>query len=216
MEIFKNKFLIKLIACLCLFLTLFNFSGISRVYADGDDEVYGGVLIRPIVSLLTGIGDAIVEILHKSVQSQDAAIIKVDGNTEKVSTLVKILGAVVAIAAVCLAVVFAPFSAIVAVAATVALAVAVAGPGVLDKIINAAWGAGKGLVKWTGAYFGWLGTDLYLPAFTITPESIFGGTIPLFDVNFFNPDTGHKIDWTETFEYSDEERYPCHSGNTRK
>ena len=71
MEIFKNKFLVKLIATICLFLTLFNFAGTTSVQAaKEDDEVWGGVLVNPIVKLLTALGDAIMEILHRSVQEQ--------------------------------------------------------------------------------------------------------------------------------------------------
>lgn len=81
MEIFKNKFLIKLIATICLFLTLLNFGGASKVYAE-DDEVWGGVLIKPIVNLMTGIGDAIIELLHSSIQEQKQAIIKVNGSDD--------------------------------------------------------------------------------------------------------------------------------------
>ena len=84
MKMLKNKFLIKLIATICLFLTLLNFGGASKVYAEDaeDDEVWGGVLIKPIVNLLTGIGDAIIELLHSSIQEQKQAIIKVNGSDD--------------------------------------------------------------------------------------------------------------------------------------
>lgn len=99
MRIFKNKFLVKLIATLCLFLTLLNFIGTSKVYAATGDEIWGGVLIKPIVNLLTGIGDAIMEILHKSVQEQGAAIIKIDGNTSFWEGLVTVFAIIVGILA---------------------------------------------------------------------------------------------------------------------
>ena len=81
MKMLKNKFLIKLLATMCLFLTLFNFTGTPRVYADGE-KVWGGVLLNPIINLMTALGDCVMEILHDSIQEQKQAIIKVDGNSD--------------------------------------------------------------------------------------------------------------------------------------
>ena len=81
MEIFKNKFLVKLIATICFCLTLINFGCASKVYAE-DDEIWGSVLLKPIISLLTGVGDSVMEILHSSIQEQKQAIIKLDGSDE--------------------------------------------------------------------------------------------------------------------------------------
>lgn len=63
MIIFKNKFLVKLIASLCIFLTLLNFAPSAKVYATG--EIWGGVLISPIIELVVAIGDRNNEFITK-------------------------------------------------------------------------------------------------------------------------------------------------------
>lgn len=57
MKLLKNKFLVKLIASICIFLTLLNFGLSNRVYADSDNEIWGGLLIVPIIELVVAIGD---------------------------------------------------------------------------------------------------------------------------------------------------------------
>lgn len=74
MEIFKNKFLVKLIAALCIFLTLLNLGMPQKVYAD---DIAGSFLITPLTQLLTAISDGIITLLHKAVLEQDIAIIKI-------------------------------------------------------------------------------------------------------------------------------------------
>ena len=93
MEIFKNKFLVKLIATICLCLTLINFGCASKVYAE-EEEIWGSVLLKPIISLLTGIGDSVMEILHSSIQEQKQAIIKLDGS-DKTKSAWALFGAIV-------------------------------------------------------------------------------------------------------------------------
>ena len=95
MEIFKNKFLVKLIATICLCLTLINFGCASKVYAEEEDEeIWGSVLLKPIIGLLTGIGDSVMEILHSSIQEQKQAIIKLDGS-DKSKSAWALFGAIV-------------------------------------------------------------------------------------------------------------------------
>ena len=79
MEIFNNKFLVKLIASVCLVLALFNVAGTSTVYASGDDDEY--VLLKPIVHLLTAIGDGIVNLMHRVVLEQKDTLITLKGYT---------------------------------------------------------------------------------------------------------------------------------------
>ena len=75
MRIFKNKFLLKLIASVCLLLTLFNFGMTNKVYADGDTHI----LVRPIVQLITGIGDAIINIVHRITVEQKQTLVEIKG-----------------------------------------------------------------------------------------------------------------------------------------
>lgn len=192
MKIFRNKFLVKLIATLCLFLTLLNFAGASKVYAE--DQVWGGVLIKPVVNLMTAIGDSIMEILHKSIQAQGAAIIKINGSETWWDVLSTILAAV---AGILLAVAF--IAAIVATGGVIGAAIGALTAGVGTFTVSLTTGTVV-----AGAVIGYcagvalkaklIPEDIYLPAFSITAEEIFNNSIPLFDVNFFDPMDDKTID----------------------
>lgn len=69
----KKNFIFKLIVCICLFLTLLNFMGSSRVYA-GDGSGSGGVLINPICKLLASLGDGVMRVLQKAIMGTEATI----------------------------------------------------------------------------------------------------------------------------------------------
>ncbi len=183
MKIFKNKFLVKLIAALCLLFTLINCSGTSKVYADDDDEVWGGILLTPIVNLMTAIGDGIMELLHQSVQSQDAAIIKLDGSTDGQkfwgNLVAIIVGIIVAVAIIAVVTVV-----------TAGIGTALAALGASASVSISAFplivaGAAVGICAGKAVAKGMIPEDLYLPAFSISAEEIFANEVPLFDVNFF-------------------------------
>lgn len=182
MRIFRNKFLIKLIASICILLTMFNFGTANKVYAE--DELWGGVLIKPIINLLSAIGDTIMEILHQSVQEQGQALIKIDG-TDK-SSKAWIMFGIVVIAIVAAALIIAASVGGAAIAAAVAAKV---GATVAIKVGSGVLAGGilGGVLVGYSLYKAWIPEDLYLPAFSLTPEKIFSNEILLFDVNFFNP-----------------------------
>ena len=79
MSIFNNKVLVKIISIICIFLILTNVGTPSRVYAEDDEQVWGGILLRPVTKLLTGIGDGIIDIIHSSLLGQTETLIKLDG-----------------------------------------------------------------------------------------------------------------------------------------
>lgn len=183
MEIFKNKFLVKLIATICLFLTLMNFGVTNKVYAK-DEDVWGGVLIKPIVNLMTAIGDMIMETLHSSIQEQKQAIIKLNGSSDAKNAWFTfgaiVVGIVCAIAFIGL---------VVATGGTIAAAAAAVGVGATFTIGmgTVVTGAVVGIIAGTSFYKKWIPDDLYLPVFSISAEEIFANEIHLFDVNFFKP-----------------------------
>lgn len=186
MKIFKNKFLVKLIATICLFLTLLNFCGTNKVYAK--DAGWGGVLISPIVHLMTALGDAIMDILHKALMEQETSVIKIDGNDFWTNFWGIFWIVVLSIVAATLVVVGASFLAGLA-------------PAVSGVIAGAGWSFSMGSVT-LGTLLGaaaagictgvvlnasWFPEDIYLPAYSLSAEEIFANTLPLFDVNFFEP-----------------------------
>ena len=99
MEIFKNNFLMKLVATICLVIMLFSFASPGKVYAvSSDDETWGGVLIKPVVKLFTAIADGIMEVLHKNIYSQEFTFVKIEGQSNWWTTWgAKVLGVIIGI-----------------------------------------------------------------------------------------------------------------------
>jgi hypothetical protein len=202
MEIFNNKFLVKLIASVCLVLALFNVAGTSTVYASGDDdeEMFGSVLIKPVIRLLTGIADAIIETLQKNINEQEQSFIKIEDNTNwwqrwGAKALGIAIGVVVAVAGIVLAVytggaslaaAYIGLGAVIKICAVTVAGLAVGGYFIADNL--------------DGACFP---KTIKLPVFSFTSEEIFANEIALFDVNFFNPNkyTRYDSNKTVTVEY---------------
>lgn len=189
MNIFKNKFLIKLIATLCLFLALISFGAPTTVHADpgDDDDGWGGVLITPVVKLLTAFGDGVMELLHSSVQSQKLSMIKIDGSADWTNILGFFGAALVTIlvAAAVIAATVALGGAAAFIAAKIGLEVAF---GTTISLGLVATAGVTGILAGTAVYDGWIPDDIYLPAFSVTAEEIFSNEILLFDINFFDID----------------------------
>lgn len=204
MNIFKNKFLVKLIASICIILTLTNMGIPNMSYAANDDPVWGGILINPVTKLLTSLADGIMAILHKAVLEQRVSLITISGNPswwEKVGTIVvKVLvgAALVAVVAVIAIVSYG----VAAPAAIAAAGVIVGGTEVISSaIMSSALGTEQeGLVSGLGTVVAkkmgnWLfDRDLFLPVFNLTPDRIFANQILMFDVNFFNPSKRYETD----------------------
>ena len=80
MNVFKNKFLRKLIAALCLFLTLINFGMSNKVFAE--EKVTADILVTPITKLLTALSDGIITLLQTAVLRQEVSIIEISGASD--------------------------------------------------------------------------------------------------------------------------------------
>lgn len=179
MSFFTNKkFLFKLIATICIFLTLFNF-GLAPKSNAADISAVGGILLDPIVDMALVLGDGIMEIIQRSIMGTPAGLIFSNKGSwlDTLKSVVKVVLAIViglvAVAAVAWLAAFIPF---------------------IGGIIAA--GITSGVVK-VGAVFvaySLLSATVFpdnvvLPTFYISPEEIFKGDILLFDVNIFSPET---------------------------
>ena len=67
MKIFTKKSFIRKIAIICLFLTLFNFSGINQVQAENDDSDWGGKLLGSTISLFVALADGVYSVANKAI-----------------------------------------------------------------------------------------------------------------------------------------------------
>lgn len=182
MKIFKNNFLMKLMATLCLVVMLFVFVAPARVRAD--DVTVGGVLLSPIVKLFTALADGTMELLHSGAQGQGVGIIKIDGSPD----WWEVLGTIFAIA-IGILVAAVIILATAGAAAAIAGALATVGIGMSTTIsMGAILGAGV-VGTWAGvkAADWFFPDDIYLPAFTVGVQEIFSNKLPMFDVNFFEP-----------------------------
>ena len=157
----------------------------TRVEADVIDTV--GTLAEPILSLLVGIGDGIVQIVHKCLMGQDLSKYYVGKSTSWWDNLAKVAAVVIAVVAVV---------AIVASGAGIGLLGAAVFKGLSGMALAGAAIGGAinviGIALLTGGYIGLsvyesdlFGDNICIPLYTISPEEIFKGEIGLFDVNFF-------------------------------
>ncbi len=198
MAIFKNKILVKIIASICIFLTILNFGMSNKVYAE--DQVWGGVLVTPITLLLAAIGDGIMDLLHKAVQYQDISIIKIEGSPNWWQNFgekaLKILAVTVVVGLL-----FLTFSFVIALPLGIVTIVTESkGNGIVTFLIERLSNS-------------WFDNDLYMPAFTLSPEEIFSNKILLFDVNFFNSKESETRDVIEDIEYKAIEKLTVYKGN---
>lgn len=65
MEFLTNKKNIKIISLLLIILAIFSFVNPIAVYAEDEDETFGGKLFKPIAKLVCGIGDGVIMGLQK-------------------------------------------------------------------------------------------------------------------------------------------------------
>lgn len=67
MNIFTKKSFMKKIAIICLFLVLFNFTGINQVQAANDDSSWGGKLLGSVISLFVAVADSAYSLANKCI-----------------------------------------------------------------------------------------------------------------------------------------------------
>ena len=185
MKFFENKNIFQKMIIAILIVTMFTFIFSCNVQAKDD---IGGKLLKPVVSLLTSMGDGLMDVAHNAILQQDGAYIRIDLSTSAWNVILMI-GAIV-------------LGAII-VGAAVYFTGGVALPAIIAKLGGttvAAISAGTIVVAGiSGAIIGGavfhsnvMGDDLVLPLYSVTPEEIFSGELAIFDVDFFNPNTTEK------------------------
>ena len=124
----------------------------------------GGELLEPVANLLTSLGDSILSIIHNFVMDQEHSIIhSSSGLWQTILSVIIGIGIVVALISI-----------------PIGLGLPALGMGVV--VLAGTFGgifAFNGLTK----------NIVSLPVYSISPEEIFMGNVPLLDINFFNPDS---------------------------
>ena len=156
---------------------------------DGDNTLWAGILMRPILSLVVTIGDGIVSILHNTIMGQDnGTLLTIEGGTllDKIGAV--LLGVIIAagiiIACIAAAYAIAAIPALVAAFDTAAGAVVF---GTAAKVIVVG-GIGAGVLCGVAIGSEAMPDTLKLPVYSYSAEEIFRGNILLFNVDFFNRD----------------------------
>lgn len=177
MKFFMNQSIWKKIVIVLLIVLLFNAVVMKPVHADVVE--FGGKLMSPILSLLVGLGDGILDVIGRNIMGSNTTLYKVErgeGIWDTVATWV--VGIVTAIIAIALVVVTLGAAAValaaIGITATVTVGLGTVVTGVVAGLCTATWFSDKVLPQ-----------DLYLPMYSYSAEEIFKGNILLFDVNFF-------------------------------
>ncbi len=141
------------------------------------NAVTGGKLIGPIVDLVLGLGDGVVDIIQRSIMGTESAV-----TFDIARKLVfVIISAIFAIFVVGLAV--ALVGPLVAALGPFLAAMAAGAAGVAKLVVAGVTFA----ISYQALAGGNLPDITLIPTYTISPEEIFQGKILLFDVNIFNP-----------------------------
>lgn len=186
MKFFENKKFFQKMIIAIFIVTIFTFMFSCNVQAKSE---VGGKLLKPVVSLITGFGDGLMDVVHNALLHQDGAYIRVDLST----SVWNVLGMVAAIIGGAILVGLAVyFTAGVAVPAIVTALGGEVVTGVSAGVIAVAIVSGA-VVGGAVYHSNVMGDDLVLPMYSITPEEIFSGELAIFDVDFFNPDTKKEL-----------------------
>lgn len=179
MKIFANKKIWKKIVIIFFVITLLSCASPKPVEAS-----IGGALVSPICSLIVTVCDAIVNVVHRVLLHQDLTILRIDWSSNPWWTALKIAIAALLIAgAVCLVIHFGAVLGPVASKIGIVLGSSAAVGGIIAGVITTGL-YGAGIVYKLEDFND---NKIDIPIYTISPEEIFRGEIPIFDVNFFEP-----------------------------
>ena len=177
----------------------------------------GGVLLKPITDFAIGIGDAIINLIHKVLFNMDKALLVLDKTNgfwkwgviivAGLLAAVIVAGAVFGIGLAGAAILNALGTTLISGTAAGAAAgaagaiglkatLAALGPFVIGSMMvtSVATGAKTGLVAGFFVNRNLFGDEEVFPLYRISPEEIFEGKIPMLNVNFFENEAKDTVD----------------------
>ena len=199
MKFFTKKGLFKKLILVLIVLMVFNAVVPShQVFAASSDKSFGGTLLKPIVDLLLGLGDIIINIIHNLVFGMNSSTITIDLDESIIQWLINILvfvavaiaigaflfwlsGAIIPTLITGMGKVVGLFGLTMAEASTTLSAAAVG-----SILLTSAVTGGLAATYANSKFFG---KEAVLPIYQISPEEIFAGEVGLLDVNFFKDGT---------------------------
>lgn len=186
MRIFTNKGFFKKLLCIVLAIIIFSSVVPSNVsYASTSDLIadIGGTLLSPIASLLIGVGDIFMNIIHDALYDLDSSLMLVSQKSDGWGifwSVVAAIGAVVA--AVVLVWVLGLGGAAILAHFGLSLGAAASASLVSTAIV---FTLSSGLAAGTFTALSWFGDNVVFPMYQASPEEIFRNEIPLLDINIF-------------------------------
>ena len=190
---FVKQGLIKKILIALVFIMIFNFivpyyNTVSfadyETETQNNKEIPGGMLLVPIKSFLNFVADSILEILQNSFISQLPVIIPARARSQGEINGWLIAGIVVGGAAVVIGTIATCGIASAALAGEIAALAAV--KGVVGGVVFTT-ATFTGVAVATKEFADEIEGEFELPLIIYSPEKIFSNEIPLFDINFINP-----------------------------
>ncbi len=199
-KIKKENLIVKLIIALCIILVLSSVLPSTMSYADSEELSFGGVLLKPIVDLIVGLGDIVMDLIHSMMLGVGDSIIRIDLDNGILATIVTIavglaVAVVVAVVAYFTAGVAIPAlltaigtaTGVGAAASAATLTAAAAGTIAVASVVA---GAKAGIVAGIYVNSEWFGDEAVLTLYQITPQEIFSGKLEVLNANFFSNDSG--------------------------
>ena len=198
MKIFANRSIWKKIVI--IFSLIFSMSFVEPAPVEAG---IGGTLMEPICDLLIGFGDGVMGIFQNVLIGQETTYIRVNRKSDLVRKIITGIVVIIALAVAGFVIggVVLPIAGLAA-AKLGLVAIAVKTSIVIGSIVPVALGA---TYVGTMAYNSdWLADETVLPMYSLSPEQIFSDTYPIFDVNFFNPNSDViKYQWIHKYDESD-------------
>lgn len=176
MDNFLKKGIVKKTIIVLIFLTVFNFIypyipvNATNVTEENEKQGgLGGILMAPVISLLTFIGDGLISMEQRMLLGMDDSFITIKTDSDgKIGAF---------------------FGGIVGGIATAVGAVLSGGVSLVVGAVLTIAGTATGNVIGGKIQKEFFPDKWYLPIFLISPAEIFSGLIPVFDINFINPMT---------------------------
>ena len=196
-KIFTNKSIWKKIVVAILIVMAFQILfSVPVVRADGEEDaaqegdnlLWAGILMRPILSLFLTVADGTVNLMNNVIMGQQQTLIPVNNEMDWLKIIAGVLVGIVVAAAVIVASI-ATLGAIDVLLAGLGTAVSVGTIGMGTVVAAVATGAVAG----TAMYAGMMPDTLQLPLYSYSAEEIFENNILLFNVDFFNPTSENDL-----------------------
>lgn len=201
MKIFTEKGIFKKLIIVLIVIIAFNAVIPTSVsFASDAASKVGGTLLSPVASLMIGLGDVVMNIIHDVLYDMDSSYLLIEKQNKILEIFLTILAALAAVVVVAIVAYWLGGLALTWLG-NMGLMAEGAKIGVTGILTIAAFAIKGGFVVGGLTALAWFGDNVVFPMYQISPAEIFKGEIALLDVNFFEKEpeiTDKDIDTTNT------------------